>query len=82
MAYRTANEVTDEKTGQVKIVNSRRTTHVTIVRTGVWKNRINGGGQGRPGKRKLRGYRKGFGHPGCSPTPLKAFGKRKEEKAK
>lgn len=69
-------------TAPTMIKSSPRTTHVTIVRSGVWKNRINSGVVGRPGKRKERGYKKGFGYGG-TPTPPKAYGKRqKEERVK
>lgn len=72
----------DPRTGETLVMESPRSTHVVIVRTGVWKNRVSGGGQGRPGKRKLRGYKKGFGYGGTL-TPPKALGKKvKEEKVK
>jgi hypothetical protein len=67
-------------TNPIMMLPNKRSTHITIVRTGVWKFHPTSGGQGRSGRRKARGYKKGFGYGGSRPTPAKALGRKKEEK--
>ena len=78
--YRPSNERFDPVSGSMAIIQSPRTTHATVIRTGVWKFRPSSGGSGRSGKRKARGYKKGFGWPGSGLTAKMLGGRKKEER--